>query len=736
MNLFVENLTLRLWFFSVLPLLLWDHKAQRARAGRCYVIDASDLALKAARWTARWFGLVVEKLAFRLVDVHDEEGLLIRLRIAYRDLAEVQAMAMEEPDFIDFKDEDSGRQRLGSYLAKSIATISLSDRGTLWRALLVIQLCAWKARKEGLAGARKVIFLERRPWMRAIACYASRTGVEISEVRPAFHIGRAIWWFLTPRGVAAARALRNRLWHWFVLASGKRSPLTVGSASVSKAVSGASVGPQSAQGSSSPKIAVEYSGHFNLERPELYSDLFFWQQSSLPGKNILLTFGFPQDPLDEEKWSELKAHGIAAVALYPGATTVPDVPFFTHTPGPVRWSGNAKTASCLSNSLEAKWLRQQAAAYESLRAYWRELFASQGAKIFITWYRYDARHCVMADALQELGGVTVIYQRACQVDPSAEITVDAEIMFGYSPLDAAIEKQSKSVIPYHVAVGYFGDHRFPLLREAAQQARNTLKRNGAEYIVAFFDENSTDDSRWHTGHEFQRENYLFLLEKLLAQPWLGLVLKPKYPPTLRRRLGPVAELLDRALATGRCFLYDTGPLHGSYPPAIGALAADVAIHGHLCAGSAGMEAALAGVPTLLLDREGWHVSLLYGLGLGRVVFKTWDELWGAIMEQRKAEGIEGFGNWSPLLGELDPFRDGRAAERMGTYLKWLIDGFKAGLDRETVMADAAERYCAIWGRDKVTEVNYPRKTRLLLPEQAVPLQRGLADVDASVARGS
>jgi hypothetical protein len=58
-----------------------------------------------------------------------------------------------------------------------------------------------------------------------------------------------------------------------------------------------------------------------------------------------------------------------------------------------------------------------------------------------------------------------------------------------------------------------------------------------------------------------------------------------------------------------------------------------------------------------------------------------------------------------MLDELDPFRDGRAAERMGTYIQWLIDGFKVGLDRDTVMANAAERYCAMWGKDKVTEVS-------------------------------
>jgi hypothetical protein len=61
-----------------------------------------------------------------------------------------------------------------------------------------------------------------------------------------------------------------------------------------------------------------------------------------------------------------------------------------------------------------------------------------------------------------------------------------------------------------------------------------------------------------------------------------------------------------------------------------------------------------------------------------------------------------------MLEELDPFRDGRAAERMGTYLQWLVQGFQAGLDRETVMADAAERYTQRWGQDKITDMGAKR----------------------------
>ena len=694
---FVENLTLRVWFLSLMPRIVWARLKRRSKIERCYVIDASLVSLVAARLLGRLLGSPVEKLAFRLIDVRDEAGLLIRLRITYQDLAEVQEDIMREAVFRDFLNSNNSEDRLLAYLARSVSTTSFSQRQTLWRALFLIQICLWKAKSEQRGGdPGGLLFLERRPWFKAIERYASRYGVEIVGVRPAIDVGVLLRRLLTPRGIATARTLRHRFYRvWAQLFKDrKRNALGGGS------------WPHIVRHDIGPRVAVEYSGHFNLNKPECHSDLFFWQQSSLSGEDILVTFGLPQDPVDQQKWEELTHNGISAVALHPQATKISSVPLFTHRPRRSKTTIEKGRTGDSTWTPEKKWLDEQIENYQVLRDYWTQLFCSQGIKLYVTWYRYDARHCAIADALQSLGGVTTIYQRALEVLPSPECAVATDIMFGYAPQDAEVERHCDSKIPYHVSVGYFGDHRFPLLRDMAQEVRSALRRNGARYIVAFFDENSADDARWHTGHEFQRENYAFLLEKVFAEPLLGVVFKPKYPPTLRKRLGPVSELLDRAIATGRCYLYEAGPLHGSYPPAAAALAADVAIHGHVCAATAGLEAALAGIPTLLLDREGWHVSPLYRLGVDTVVFRSWVELWAALTEHRKSPaGIPKFGDWSHLLDELDPFRDGRAAERMGTYLKWLIDGFKAGLDRDTVMADAAERYCRLWGWDTVVEVN-------------------------------
>jgi len=201
----------------------------------------------------------------------------------------------------------------------------------------------------------------------------------------------------------------------------------------------------------------------------------------------------------------------------------------------------------------------------------------------------------------------------------------------------------------------------------------------------------------------QRKNYIYVLEKVLENPWLGVVFKPKTAKTLRQRLGNVNELLVEAEKTGRCIVFEDSGRHTTLTtPLLAGLVADVCIHGHLSSGTAALECALAGLPTLLIDREGCSTHKLHDLPRDIIVFENWPEALDKTIEHFKtSNGIPSFGDWSDHLDEFDPFRDGKAANRMGTYLHWLIQGFEDGLDREIIMADAAERYAHQWGNDKV-----------------------------------
>jgi hypothetical protein len=696
----VERLTIISWLTSIFPFLL---RSWRKGYQTVYFIDDSAGGVVIARLTARLLKISVEQLQFRYEDVRDERGDVLGLRIRYDDFFRVQQWIAANPLFQSVLRDGPMQGRIPVYLKKQIAFFAYTDRSTLLRGLLLVRVAEWK----GLAGKDKKIepflFMDRRTWMHEIQRYGIEHEVRVIpthnlNINPQSLVvrllGPTIMFFIRhvyfnvlARGwLQTIKQLIFKEYFATVLASNKNGVIT-------------------SKQDTSPKIGVEYYGHHNLDRPELHSDLFFWQQSSLSGDDIVVMFNIPSDPVDATKATELRQHSMHAVALSPNASVVPSVPVFLYWPRLSKKPTLKIKAGAGYSTIEKRWIQDQLAMYRVAHNYWADLFAAYNIKVFISWFKYTAQHCVFADALQSIGGVTAIYQRAFEELPTAESAIASDIVFGFSSWNAYIERESGSIIPYHVAVGYFGDHRFKLLRKPAQEIRERMKKNGAKYIVAFFDENSAVDPRWLSGHEFMQKNYEFLLEKVLSEQWFGVVFKPKVPRTLRQRLGPVAEVLKRAEETGRCFVIEGGTLHGSYPPVIGALAADVAIHSSLYASTAGMEAALAGVPTLLMDRDGWSLSRLNELGKGKVVFNDWESLWDALIGYRSSKGnMKGFGDWSPLLDKIDPFRDGRAAERMGTYLKWLLDGFKAGLDRDTVMADAAERYCKIWGRDKITEI--------------------------------
>ena len=77
----------------------------------------------------------------------------------------------------------------------------------------------------------------------------------------------------------------------------------------------------------------------------------------------------------------------------------------------------------------------------------------------------------MMDALQDTGGVGVLYQRSFESALNPWTVTATDIFFGFSKLGAHLEKDADSIIPYYVVTGYLGDHRFAL-------AENKLKTSG------------------------------------------------------------------------------------------------------------------------------------------------------------------------------------------------------------------------------------------------------------------
>ena len=77
-------------------------------------------------------------------------------------------------------------------------------------------------------------------------------------------------------------------------------------------------------------------------------------------------------------------------------------------------------------------------------------------------------------------------------------------------------------------------------------------------------------------------------------------------------------------------------------------------------------------------------------------------MWDAIKQHWERESIPGFGEWSSIIDDIDPFRDGKAAYRVNSFIASLLDGFKVGYKREEILENSVEKYAKLWGYDKIS----------------------------------
>ena len=59
------------------------------------------------------------------------------------------------------------------------------------------------------------------------------------------------------------------------------------------------------------------------------------------------------------------------------------------------------------------------------------------------------------------------------------------------------------------------------------------------------------------------------------------------------------------------------------------------------------------------------------------------------------------GDATPILDQLDPFRDGKASQRIGEFVSWYLEELNDGLNADNAVRSATDRYANKWGGDKV-----------------------------------
>ncbi len=335
-------------------------------------------------------------------------------------------------------------------------------------------------------------------------------------------------------------------------------------------------------------------------------------------------------------------------------------------------------------------------------AYWLDFFDSNNVRVNVGTLNTSVSQTL---ALDTLGGVSIAYQYSASniLLPTLLLTSGENIQFTFSEAFGTLWESLKAPIEYIATSGFIYDSAFAAIRESGygKSVRSQLQAAGAEFVLCFFDENSSD--RWDicASNTAARHDYEFLLNWLLEDPSLGIVFKPKAALTLLSRTRGIEALLERAKRTGRCAVLHSDFVVGNTYPAEAAGMADVCI-GKLIGCTAALEARLFGVRTILIDTEKLASHRFRDWDDGHVVFDDWKSLRCAVERYRsKPEEYPRFGDWSPWLRELDPFQDGRAAQRLGLFVSWLQDELSQGATRSSAIDKATEKYAQMWGEDSI-----------------------------------
>ena len=444
-----------------------------------------------------------------------------------------------------------------------------------------------------------------------------------------------------------------------------------------------------------PTVAVHYGLGIDLTRR---SDLFWYPSSRVEPHRILIYFdgvyageGIPPDTL-----MEIEGRRLNWVWLKGGALGRKHFPvWIPHSDAQslqaryVRQRGRPKDAT-------EHWVAREAERLLREVDYWVAFYRRFNVKVHVDVEEGGGRQVAQNIALDLTGGLRLSWQRS---EPA--VAEGSELGFRPNHVyltwnergvhDDELNRNRTSIV---VVSGYPYDGA-KSADATSMRPRTKLAAAGARFVVALFDNMVMPDYGAYS-RAMVRAFYTAFLQWTLDDPHVAVLTKSKRPAVLQQ-LPEIRELMATAEATGRWVnLTDVvGRL-----PSDASRAADISVG--IGISSAVSEAVAVGGKGVHCDLPAMRSHPFYEWGYEKVVFDDLDCMMAALKRYKADPGSEPeLGDFASRMDQVDPFHDGRSGERVGSYLRWLLEAFDGGLDRDTAIRRANEQYAGSWGADKI-----------------------------------
>lgn len=556
-----------------------------------------------------------------------------------------------------------------------------------------------------------ILILPRTGWNRLLKPHLDRLGVTVRLIGPKKGRTAETWFAIGRRGAAMLK----------LLLSGCCSPRH------RKMTEAETVHKRQSRGRN--KICVPYTRSIYEEER---NDLFWFGRSDIQAQDVVVLFDSSAYPVSNEELKHLRERGFNYVIYTKAAAPSQLETVWRHTDRlrhlHVRSARHAlRQLPYVVQGWACRWQWWQLVELMKKVDSYQDFLEDVGIKVEV---RVTVPALVPAIAHDNIGGAVVVAQWSAWDEPHPTIAVGGQVYACMGPEYATPLSLAYIYSETVLYTGYLFDGYFVSAGHRARQLREKLTAAGARIVVSLFDERVSEKLY---PRRMLAQYYSCFLEECLRNPEFGLIIKPKSNDVFRE-LASLAPLLEKSKATGRCQvledeMVERRALRKNNPvaPAVAALASDIAVS---LISTTAIEAALVGVPSLLYDtiegvrdtaRDGSsdsHFTSNDRIPLLRVVaklkerangddcivFEELDQLIAQILRWRETGTMfRHMGTESDVVDGLDPFRDGQAGLRIGSYLRWIREKYEAGWEREAVLSYANGCYMAKWGVDKVME---------------------------------
>lgn len=451
-------------------------------------------------------------------------------------------------------------------------------------------------------------------------------------------------------------------------------------------------------------IAIPYSPWDITLEKDKKSALFMLLESKVDFRQILLYFDRKDYPCTEDMVRAMDNIGVRYIAMSRGATKSNKTFLWgvTFIFFKLLVKSNLKILfklirELLSFRLMVLEYLPSLFLFNALYAYNYDFYKTLNVKITLNNGTFDYKDVIRSIALKDCGGICVCYQLSNYCKPHYFLSTTADVYFSFGPYYKSILQDAGSSIDYLIYSGYITDYSFkPIKERASKLLRQNLEREGVKFVIAFFDEAFGQIIPIGLASKIHD----FFAKLVLDNPEIGIVHKPK-----RMNFRSESKILDSAVATNRYIILKEGSGLPSAYPSEASQAADLAI-GLLIGGTTVLESILSGVPAFYLDMERLYMLEEYKYGKDVFVFDDLEKLQEAIFRFKSNKNSFKYPDaFIKVLYTKDPFRDGKAINRIGDFIFWVLEKFNKEETRKTALEYALRRYAQKWDKKTIESFN-------------------------------